>query len=181
MSAEMTEPRPFARRDADDPARQTTDPIFRPAGIDDLAAIVAMLADDALGAERENARTPLDPRYAAAFAAIASDPNQRLVVADRGGDVIGCLQISFVPGLSHRGQLRGQIEGVRVARSERGGGIGGRMIRFAIDECRSRGCGVVQLATSKSRVDARRFYAALGFVASHEGMKLTLSDGDDAS
>lgn len=174
MSAETTESRPSVRLDVDDPARPMTDLVFRPAGIDDLTAIVAMLADDALGAEREDASTPLDPRYAAAFAAIACDPNQRLLVADRGGDVIGCLQISFVPGLSHRGRLRGQIEGVRVARSERGGGIGGRMIRFAIEECRERGCGVVQLATSKSRVDARRFYVALGFVASHEGMKLVL-------
>lgn len=133
-----------------------------------------MLADDALGAKREDASTPLDRRYADAFASIAADPNQRLVVAERGGIAIGCLQITFIPGLSHRGMVRGQIESVRVARSERGGGIGGRMIRFAIDECRRHGCGSIQLATSKSRIDAQRFYARLGFVASHEGMKLVL-------
>ncbi|MDP4021753.1 GNAT family N-acetyltransferase [Methylobacterium sp. NEAU 140] len=133
-----------------------------------------MLADDPLGAAREDAGDPLDPRYAAAFAAIEADPNQLLVVADRGGAVIGCLQITVVPGLSHRGMRRGQIESVRVASSERGRGIGERMIRFAVEICRDRGCGMVQLATSKTRRDAQRFYARLGFAASHEGMKLVL-------
>ncbi len=147
---------------------------FRTARIDDPPCIVAMLADDALGAQREDASEPLDPRYADAFAAIAADPNQRLVVAERNGRTVGCCQITVIPGLSHRGMSRGQIEGVRVAGSERGGGIGGRMIRFAIEECRRRGCGTVQLATSKSRVEAQRFYRRLGFVASHEGMKLSL-------
>ena len=136
--------------------------------------MVAMLADDALGSEREDASTPLNARYSEAFVSITADPNQFLVVADRGGVVIGCLQITFIPGLSHQGSLRGQIESVRVARSERGGGIGGRMIAFAIAECRRRGCKIVQLSTSKSRIEAQRFYARLGFVASHEGMKLAL-------
>ena len=151
-----------------------TDLAFRRACSDDLAAIIAMLADDMLGAEREDPGTPLNPRYLEAFAAIAADPSQFLVVAERSGDVVGCLQISFIPGLSHRGMVRGQIESVRVAAARRGHGIGGHMMRFAIAECRRRGCGIVQLATSKSRSDAQRFYAELGFVASHEGMKLTL-------
>ena len=151
-----------------------TELVFRPAGGDDLAAIVALLADDELGAAREDASTPLNPRYTAAFAAIAADPNQLLLVADRGGDIVGCLQLTAMPGLTRLGMWRGQIEGVRVARSERGSGVGGQMIRFAIAECRRRGCGIVQLTTDKSRPDAHRFYAGLGFVASHEGMKLAL-------
>ena len=150
------------------------EPTFRSARSNDLAAIVALLADDELGATREDASTPLDPRYTAAFAAVTADPNQLLLVADRGGGVVGCLQITFIPGLSRRGMWRGQIEGVRVARGERGSGVGGEMIQFAIEECRRRGCGIVQLTTDKARPDAHRFYAALGFVASHEGMKLAL-------
>jgi GNAT superfamily N-acetyltransferase len=150
------------------------DVAFRAARGDDLPAIVAMLADDPLGAGREDAGTPLDPRYVEAFAAIRADPNQLLVVAERGATVVGCLQITFIPGLSHLGMLRGQIESVRVSRVERGGGTGGRMIRFAIDACRDRGCGIVQLTTDKGRPDAHRFYAGLGFTASHEGMKLAL-------
>ncbi len=147
---------------------------FRQATRDDLSAIVALLADDALGRGREDARLPLDPRYTAAFDTIAADPNQSLVVADLGGTVVGCLQISVITTLSHRGALRGQIEGVRVAREHRGKGFGHRMIVWALAECEARGCGMVQLSTSKSRIDARRFYASLGFEASHEGMKLML-------
>lgn len=151
-----------------------TDLTLRPALGGDLAAIVKLLADDELGAAREDAGTPLNPLYTAAFAAICADPNQLLLVADRGGGIVGCLQVSFIPGLTRLGMWRGQIEGVRVAREERGGGVGGEMIRFAIEACRRRGCRLVQLTTDKARTDAHRFYEAWGFVASHEGMKLAL-------
>ncbi len=49
------------------------------------------------------------------------------------------------------------------------------MVTWAVEEARARGCALVQLTTDKSRVDAHRFYERLGFVASHEGMKLVLS------
>jgi len=88
--------------------------------------------------------------------------------------MVGCLQLSFIPGLSRLGLWRGQIESVRIASSRRGGGLGKRMFEWAIDECRKRGCEIVQLTTDKSRADARRFYEQFGFVASHEGMKLAL-------
>ena len=148
-----------------------SEPVFRRAIAADLAAIVALLADDVLGAAREK---PGDPAYAAAFAAIEADPNQLLAVAEDGGRIVGCLQLTFIPGLSHRGAWRGQIESVRIAASERGGGLGRRVFAWAIGECRARGCRLVQLTTDKSRTDARRFYESLGFVASHEGMKLAL-------
>ncbi|WP_082483769.1 GNAT family N-acetyltransferase [Methylobacterium sp. Leaf87] len=148
---------------------------FRPACINDVPAIVSMLADDLLGARREDTSLPISSRYLNAFAAIKADSNQLLLVADRANVAIACLQITFIPTLSHQGMWRGQISGVRVAQLERGNWIGSQMIRFAIDECRRRGCGIVQLATSKSRVDAHRFYEKLGFTASHEGMKLALT------
>lgn len=147
---------------------------FRRARQGDVDAIVALLADDPLGAAREDLGPPLNPRYEEAFAAIQSDPNQVLAVADDGGQVVGCLQLSFIPGLSHTGQWRGQIEGVRIAASHRGAGLGRRFLAWAIDRCRERGCGQVQLTTDKSRRDAARFYQGLGFTASHEGMKLKL-------
>jgi ribosomal protein S18 acetylase RimI-like enzyme len=156
-----------------------TELTFRPALPDDLPAIVTMLADDELGARREDPSFPIDPRYQRAFAAIAADPNQLLVVATRAENVVGCLQLSFIPGLSHLGALRGQIESVRIAQSERGSGTGGLMIRFAVAECRRRGCSLVQLTTAKSRVDAQRFYARHDFVATHVGMKLDLRDNRD--
>jgi len=140
----------------------------------DVATIVAMIADDALGAKREDASLPLRDEYRNAFAAIDADPNQFLAVVEQDGRIIGCMQLSFIPGLSRMGQWRGQIESVRIASDIRGGGIGRQLIEWAIEKCRERGCGLVQLTTDKSRSDALRFYQSLGFIASHEGLKLSL-------
>jgi GNAT superfamily N-acetyltransferase len=150
--------------------------LFRAATRDDLPAIVALLVDDDLGKLREDLRTPVHPRYFEAFAAMARDPNQLLAVADEDGEVVGCLQLTFIPGLSRLGMWRGQIEAVRIAATRRGSGIGRAMMCWAIEQCRARGCGLVQLTTDKRRADAHRFYAGLGFEASHEGMKLFLQD-----
>ena len=140
----------------------------------DLGAIVAMLADDRLGRTREH---PGDPGYAAAFAAIEADPNQRLIVAETDdAELVGCMQLTFIPGLSYRGAWRAQVEGVRVVAARRGRGIGGQMMRWAIEESRRRNCHTMQLATNKSRHDAHLFYERLGFIASHEGMKRALRD-----
>jgi ribosomal protein S18 acetylase RimI-like enzyme len=147
---------------------------IRRARADDLPAIVAMLADDALGATREDPSIPLDPCYLQAFQAIDQDANQFLAVVERAGEVTGCMQLTFLPGLSRRGAWRGQIEGVRVAAAERGAGTGRVMMDWAVERCRERGCDMVQLTTDKSRTDAHRFYERLGFQASHEGMKLKL-------
>lgn len=148
--------------------------VFRRARLADLPAIVAMLADDALGAGREDASVPLNPRYTAAFEAIRQDPNQFLAVVEQDSQLAGCLQLSFIPGLSRLGQWRGQIESVRIASSFRGAGLGRAMFEWAIDQCRAQGCGLVQLTTDRARPDARRFYESLGFKASHDGMKLSL-------
>lgn len=147
---------------------------FRRATADDLAKIIDLLADDELGRQREDPGPPPNPRYRSAFAAIDDDPNQFLAVVEEEGAVVGCLQLSFIPGLSHTGLWRGQIESVRIAATRRGSGLGRKMFVWAIEECRKRGCGLVQLTTDKTRPDALRFYESLGFVASHEGMKLKL-------
>ncbi|MFM0339905.1 GNAT family N-acetyltransferase [Paraburkholderia fungorum] len=148
--------------------------IFRTALPADLPAIVGLLADDELGSQRETVSSPLDERYVAAFKAIEVDPSQRLVVAIDGETVIGTLQISFIPGIARRGAWRGQIEAVRIAAPFRSTGLGQQMFEWAISECKSRGCKLVQLTTEKGRPDAHRFYEKLGFVASHEGYKLIL-------
>ena len=151
-----------------------SDVAFRRARRDDVAAIVALLADDHLGAEREVVSDPPAAAYLDAFDAIDGQSNVLLAVAEMKDEVVGCLQIDFLPGLSRRGAWRGQIEAVSVARPLRGTGVGTAMIRWALARCRERGCAVVQLTSHKSRRDAHRFYARLGFEASHEGMKLTL-------
>jgi ribosomal protein S18 acetylase RimI-like enzyme len=147
---------------------------FRPAETDDLPAIIDMLADDALGKTREVVSDPPHQAYLSAFAAIEADPNQLLAVVEREGAIIGCLQISFIPGLSRLGLWRGQIESVRIASSARGESLGRSMMEWAIDSCRQRGCGLVQLTSDKQRPGAIRFYESLGFKASHEGLKLAL-------
>jgi ribosomal protein S18 acetylase RimI-like enzyme len=147
---------------------------IREAEAGDLRAIVELLADDVLGAKRERLADPLPAAYHEAFAAIAADPHQRLLVAARAGVVVACLQLTFIPGITHHGAWRAQIEGVRVARGVRGSAVGTQMVEHAVDMARQHGCRIVQLTTDKQRADARRFYERLGFAATHEGMKLSL-------
>ncbi|SDC94455.1 Acetyltransferase (GNAT) family protein [Geodermatophilus telluris] len=145
--------------------------LLRRARAEDVPAIVALLTADVLGAGRETA----DPApYAAAFAAVDADPAHLLVVAEDGGTVVGTLQLTFLPGLSRGGALRAHVEGVRVAAARRGRGLGRAMLRWCAEEARRRGATLVQLTTDKRRTDAHRFYAGLGYVASHEGFKLEL-------
>ena len=148
--------------------------VFRTALLADVPAIVALLADDDLGSQREIIGTPLDQRYVDAFEALEADANQRLVVVADGNEIIGTLQLSFIPGIARMGSWRGQIEAVRIAAHRRDSGLGQKMFEWAISECKSRGCNLVQLTTDKSRTDAHRFYEKLGFKASHEGYKLAL-------
>jgi GNAT superfamily N-acetyltransferase len=153
------------------PARVT----LRAAQRGDVPALVRLIAADQLGATRDGVRDAADlAAYSGAFEAIDADPAHMLVVAELAGEIVGTMQLSFLPGLARRGALRAQIEAVRVAESSQGSGLGTAMIGWAIDEARRRGCALVQLTTDKSRLDAHRFYQRLGFVASHEGMKLAL-------
>lgn len=155
-----------------DPETGTPDLTVRTAVPDDVPAIVALLADDPLGALRES---PDDPApYLAALQRLSADPNQHLVVAVREGRVVGTLQLTIVPGLSRRGATRSIIEGVRVHADERGSGLGTRLIEWAIYASRRHDCQLVQLTSDSTRTDAHRFYERLGFTASHIGFKLPL-------
>lgn len=146
--------------------------ILRDATTADLPAIVAMLADDKLGSTREDPQdmTP----YLAAFAELEADPNQRLIVAERGGVAVGTFQLTFIPGVAQQGLKRALIESVRVASSERGSGLGTQMMQWAIEQSQNAGCKQVQLTSNAERPDAHRFYERLGFVPSHVGFKLKL-------
>ncbi|SBT93181.1 Predicted N-acetyltransferase YhbS [Streptomyces sp. DI166] len=145
---------------------------IRPVTTNDVPAIVAMLADDPLGAQRESP-DDLSP-YLAALERLNGDPNQLLRVAERDGRVVGTLQLTIIPGLSRRGATRSIIEGVRIHADERGSGLGTQLIEWAIEESRRQGCSLVQLTSDASRTDAHRFYERLGFTASHVGFKLAL-------
>jgi ribosomal protein S18 acetylase RimI-like enzyme len=146
---------------------------LRPARRDDVANIVAMLADDALGSGRERIEDPLPQSYFDAFARVAADANIQLMVAeDRDGSVVGCLQLCILPGLSSQGASRALIEDVRVASNRRSQGIGEMLVQWAIGAAKARGCKLVELLTHETRVDAQRFYKRLGFADSHVGMTL---------
>lgn len=149
-------------------------PVFRSATRIDVAAIVRLLADDKLGQQREDYRDPLPEAYYEAFNRIDQDPNQELMVVALDEQIIGTLQLSFIPYLTYRGGIRAQIEAVRIHKDHRGAGLGQDMMKWAIDRARSKGAHVLQLTTDKKRPDALLFYERLGFVASHEGMKLHL-------
>jgi GNAT superfamily N-acetyltransferase len=149
-------------------------PTLRRARAQDLPEIVRLLAEDPLGARRERYELPLPASYEAAFAAIDRDPNQELCVACLDDAVIGVLQLTFIPYLTYQGGWRALIEGVRIAPGLRSRGLGRVLFEWAIERARARGCHMVQLTSDKTRPDAIRFYQALGFVASHEGMKLLL-------
>ncbi|MFK7847647.1 MAG: N-acetyltransferase family protein [Rhodothermales bacterium] len=147
---------------------------FRDAVLEDLPFLVQTLADDPLGAQREQFETPLPAAYTEAFQTIHSDPNHRLILCEVDGIIAGFFQLSFLPNLTYIGSWRALIEGVRVAKTHRRQGIGRAMFEHAIALCKARKCILLQLTTDKKRPEAVAFYESLGFIASHEGMKLGL-------
>jgi len=147
---------------------------FRRATEADVPAIVAMLADDILGAARETASPESYPQYLSAFRAIDADANQFLLVVEDGAQIVGTLQLTFIAGLARAGLKRGLVEAVRVARDRRGEKIGEAMFAWVLEKCRQERCGIVQLTTDRSRKEAHRFYDRLGFEPSHIGYKMML-------
>ena len=144
---------------------------IRTARRDDVPAIVHLLADDTFGASREQPTDPLPQAYWDAFDAISIQGGNQLLVAEANGEVVGCLQLTVIPGLSRMGALRAQIEGVRVSSTHRGQRIGEALVDAATERAKTLGCVLVQLTTDRRRVDAHRFYERLGFESTHIGMK----------
>lgn len=149
--------------------------LIRPAVEADLPALVALLAEDILGRDRDDASLPLDVGYARAFSEIQSRPDLQLMAGELDGELVATLQLTFIPGLARKGAYRAIVEAVHVRADKRGQGIGARMIGWAADAARAHGrCPFLQLTTDKRRKDAHRFYERLGFQQSHEGYKLPL-------
>ncbi|UJW86967.1 GNAT family N-acetyltransferase [Devosia sp. SL43] len=154
-----------------------TDLTFRDATPADIATIIQLShAGDARGTDTPplDPASLSDPRYRAAFDEITADANHQLVVAEKNGEVVGTIQLSFIPGMPNFGMRRGMLENVHIRADQRGTGLGTQMVQWAIERCREEDCGVVQLTSNKLRLDAHRFYEKLGFTKSHEGFKLKL-------
>ena len=151
---------------------------FRLARRVDVPGIRALLSDDTLGQTREDMSEQGLQKYIKAFAAIEQSPDNELWVAledgSASGEILGTWQVTYIPYLSRGGNVRCLIEAVRTKGDRRGEGIGKKMMEFALDQARLKGCALAQLTTDKTRPEAHRFYQGLGFIASHEGMKIHL-------
>jgi ribosomal protein S18 acetylase RimI-like enzyme len=147
---------------------------FRKAIESDISSLVNLLADDDLGTTREDISVPLNQDYIDVFHSIEKDPNNELTVVECNGELVGMLQLTFIPYLTHTGSWRCLIEGVRIAGNYRGRGLGTRFIDWAIARAREKNCSIVQLTSDKQRPGALKFYQSLGFQATHEGFKLKL-------
>jgi GNAT superfamily N-acetyltransferase len=149
---------------------------FRVANRDDLSQIIKVLADDPLGKKRENYTEPLSAEYSIAFEAIENDQNNEIILACYEDNIVGFFQITYIPYLTYKGKWRALVEGVRVHKSFRKQGIGKELLLKAVMLAKQRRCHLIQLTTDKKRPEAIAFYEALGFVPSHEGMKLHLNN-----
>ena len=144
---------------------------YRAARPQDLPYLIGLIVEDSVISTNDDPADAMHADYTTALAAIDTSPNEELFVAELDGKPVGCFQLSYMPGLMRRGMWRGQIELVHVEASSRSLGFGTQMMRWAVERCRERGCGMVQLTSNKQRLDAHRFYERLGFLRSHEGLK----------
>lgn len=147
---------------------------YRTATPADLPFIIGLVVEDGVIHTGDDPADAMHADYVDALAEITADPNEEMIVVEENGAPVGCFQLSYLPGLMRRGMKRGQIEVVHVAASHRNRGIGGDMMRWALERCRQNGCAMVQLTSNKKRLDAHRFYERLGFLKSHEGFKYYL-------
>jgi GNAT superfamily N-acetyltransferase len=149
--------------------------IFRLAKENDLVDIVQMLSDDLLGATREKFENNISDNYIKAFRNIEADANQELTIVELNGEKVATFQLTFIQYLTHQGGLRAQVEAVRTNSNYRGQGIGTKVFNYIIERAKEKGCHLLQLTSDKRRPEAIKFYEAMGFIATHEGMKLKLS------
>ncbi|MFW8645370.1 GNAT family N-acetyltransferase [Rhizobium beringeri] len=148
--------------------------VVRQASREDLPALVAMFAADALGGHGDTTEAEAFPDYLRAFAVIEASSDQTLYVAERGGEVVGTFQTMVTTSLTGRGSSAMIIEAVQTRADMRGQGIGAAMIEFAIAEAKRPRYQAVALTSNAVRRDAHRFYERLGFKPSHLGFKMAL-------
>lgn len=148
--------------------------IFRPATLNDLNFIISLLQNDSLGSVRECSKKNIFNQYLNAFNEINNDTNHLLLVVEMDKKIIGTMQMSLIPNLTFQGSKRCLIEGVRVAKTHQGQGVGKKMFEWAMDWARQNNCKIIQLTTNKERRDALVFYEKIGFENTHHGLKMYL-------
>jgi len=148
---------------------------YREAEEYEVPILVRMFADDKLGSKREDISEPINKSYVSAFNQIKSDPNNELIVAIHENEIIGMMQLTYIPSLGLLGSKRCVIGGVRVHSRYRGRGLGTKIIKWGIKQSECKGCKIVQITSDKQRPEAIRFYEKLGFKATHEGLRLKIN------
>lgn len=132
---------------------------MRKANEHDLFAILALYAqlgqDDGSVLPIEEARRT--------FIKFKSYPDYHIHVALDGDRVIGTFALLIMDNLGHRGAPSAILEDVVVAEELRGKDIGKRMMDYANDLCRRKGCYKMSFSSNIKRVAAHRFYESLGF------------------
>jgi len=147
---------------------------IRQATQNDLLDIIKLLAGDVFGSQREKYEDPLPPSYLEAFQHIEKDPHNEVYVLEYKGEIVGTVQLSMIPHLSHQGSWRAQLESLAIRSDLRRQGLGTAFVNEIIELAREKGARIIQLTSNKARTRAVKFYEKLGFVCSHEGLKLTL-------
>jgi len=132
---------------------------IRPAGPADIPGILALYAQPDL----DNGRV-LEPAAAEAiFARFTRYPDYTLYVASLGDRIVGSFALLVMDNLGHLGAPSAIAEDVVVDPDMQGGGIGGRMMAFALETARAKGCYKLMLSSNTRRERAHAFYERLGF------------------
>lgn len=147
--------------------------LVRDATLDDVPRIVALLQQLSRDHEVREA-DPHDAAYRDAFAKIAADRAQRLLVVERDDVVLATAALRITPNLSHQGRSVAHVESVVVDEAARGRGIGALLMREIEKLARDAGCFRIELTSNRARLDAHRFYEQLGYAPSHVGFKKRL-------
>jgi len=148
---------------------------IRRAATDDLAALLRLYEQLSAG----NAGTDLD-RAATALEQLLRTPNATLLVAERGGTVVGTVTLVLVPNLTHNARPWAQVENMVTDASVRGAGVGRELMVECLRLAREAGCYKVQLQSANTRAtpgnDAHGFYRHLGFEPSSAGFRYYFED-----
>jgi ribosomal protein S18 acetylase RimI-like enzyme len=88
-------------------------------------------------------------------------PKSKILLAEKGGKAVGLLSYSIRPDLWHA-TICCFIEEITVEESERGQGIGTRLINSVMEKMRNSNCAEVVLTVDKENIAAQRLYKRLG-------------------
>ena len=138
----------------------------------EVPAAVALIVEGSLspGGERPD---DLDAYWRAVLE--VRDRGGEVLVAVDDGEVLGVCQVLIFSHFQHAGGRCCEVESVFVRGDQRGRGIGSMLLREAEGLARAAGCYRIQLTSRNPRLDAHRFYRALGFEQMSQGFKKTLA------